>query len=129
MVKKIPSMARTGTTAKTTPQVNEAEANKLRSTNGWPPGWRVKRRSQAKNPTNNTRPTNHQGQGADVAPPVLAGLDQPVGNGDQAGGRGRHPDQVQARALGLADSGIRATTAARPSAITGTLSRNTQPHQ
>ena len=42
---------------------------------------------------------DHQGQGAGIAPAVLAGLDQAVGQRHQPGGRGRHPDEVQARAL------------------------------
>ena len=42
---------------------------------------------------------DHHGQGVDVAPAVLAGLDQAVGQDHQPGGRGRHPDEVQARAL------------------------------
>ena len=77
MVKRIPSMASTGTTAKTTPQVNEAEANKLRSTNGWPPGWWVKRRSQAKNPTNNTRPTNIKARAPTLPHPSWPALISP----------------------------------------------------
>jgi hypothetical protein len=56
MVNKMPSMARIGTTARITPQVNEAEANRLRSSSGWPPGRRVSRRSQAKKPTSNATP-------------------------------------------------------------------------
>ena len=42
---------------------------------------------------------DHHGQGVDIAPAVLAGLDQAVGQDHQPGGRGRHPDEVQAWAL------------------------------
>jgi len=56
MVNKMPSMARIGTRARITPQVNEAEPNKLRSIRGWPPGRRVSRRSQAKKPASNATP-------------------------------------------------------------------------
>ena len=56
MVNKMPSMAMIGTTARITPQVNEAELNRLRSMSGWPPGRRVSRRSQPKKPTSNPTP-------------------------------------------------------------------------
>ena len=55
-VNKMPSMARIGTTARITPQVNDAEPNRLRSMSGWPPGRRVSRRSQPKKPASNATP-------------------------------------------------------------------------
>ena len=128
MVNRMPSMARIGTMARITPQVNEAEANKRRSSKGWPPGRWVsgvpRRRSRPEAPRR--RPS---WPGRDVAPAVLARLDQAVGQDDQSSRGGRHPDEVQARAFGARDSGTRATTAAEATTTTGTLIRNTQPHQ
>ena len=49
-------MARIGSMARITPQVNEAEENKDRSSRGWPPGRRLSQRSQPKNPISNATP-------------------------------------------------------------------------
>ena len=56
MVNKMPSRHMIGTTDRITPQVNDAEPNRLRSIRGWPPGWRVSRRSQPKKPASNATP-------------------------------------------------------------------------
>jgi hypothetical protein len=50
IVNKTPINARNDMAAKIAPQVNEAELNSVMSSNGWPPGRRVNRRSQARKP-------------------------------------------------------------------------------
>ena len=129
MVNKIPSMARIGNVARITPQVNDGRAEQRQIEQRLAAG----PMGQPALPGEEADQQRHSGedheQGADVAPAVLACLDQAVGQDDQPGGGGRHPDGSKPGRSEARESGTKATTAAKPTTTTGTLIRNTQPHQ
>ena len=74
-------------------------------------------------------PGGYAEQGAGIAPAVLACLDQAVGHRHQPAAEAATPTGSIPGCSAARDSGTRTATVARPIRTTGTLIRNTQPHQ
>ena len=122
-------MASTGSAARITPQVNEAEVKSFMSSSGWPPARRLNLRSHTRKPTSTATPTIIRVRAPMSPQPFWPASIRPYVRvtspaADAAMPRMSMPGRFAARV-----SGTSAISAVRPSRATGTLMRKTQPHQ
>ena len=111
------------------PQVKLADRNSARSTSGWPFGRLVTCRSQPTNPASTTAPASMVAMAVRSDHPFCPVLITPYVSAVRPALDSSTPGTSSRSRRSLRDSGIAAATAITAITTTGTLIRNTEPHQ
>ena len=130
IAKKMPNIANETSVASVVPQVNPADRNSPSSISGRTDSGAPGQPALPGHEAGQHRDPRHDGgQRRGVGPAVLARLDEAVGQPGQARAGQQHAQQSTRGRCSLRDSGSSTATAISASTTTGTLIRNTEPHQ